>query len=291
MALDDDDMVTSGPGGEGPADGGAPARRAPTTAAPTAALTVAPTRGAGGPLDSGAADGVAGMHDGGGATAGPTVVPTAAPRARSTPVRPTGSPACTTAGPTAAPRVRPTRARAARRACTTAVRTVARTVAPTAARTAGAPTEHGRDRAGAGRVRARTARRCAAASASTRPSSPRGYWATRPLLTRRRPAGVDFGDLLSLAAVDELTVARGLRTPFLRVAKDGKVVEPAPVHPRRRRRRRDRRPGRRRPAGSSCSPTARRWCCRGCTGPGRRWSTSAAGSRPSSATRCRSTRT
>jgi bifunctional lysine-specific demethylase and histidyl-hydroxylase NO66 len=51
-----------------------------------------------------------------------------------------------------------------------------------------------------------------------------GYWAARPLLT---PAAGDFGDLFSLAAVDELTSTRGLRTPFLRVAKDGKVVEPA----------------------------------------------------------------
>jgi len=51
-----------------------------------------------------------------------------------------------------------------------------------------------------------------------------GYWATRPLLT---PAADDFGDLLSLAAVDELTSTRGLRTPFLRVARDGRVVEPA----------------------------------------------------------------
>ncbi|HST65474.1 MAG TPA: cupin domain-containing protein [Mycobacteriales bacterium] len=51
-----------------------------------------------------------------------------------------------------------------------------------------------------------------------------GHWATRPLLT---PAAGDFGDLFSLAAVDELTSTRGLRTPFLRVAKEGKVVEPA----------------------------------------------------------------
>jgi ribosomal protein L16 Arg81 hydroxylase len=48
------------------------------------------------------------------------------------------------------------------------------------------------------------------------------HWASRPLLTA---AAGDFGDLLSLAAVDELLSTRGLRTPFLRVAKDGKVVE------------------------------------------------------------------
>ena len=50
------------------------------------------------------------------------------------------------------------------------------------------------------------------------------YWAQQPLLT---PAAGDFGDLLSPAAVDELISTRGLRTPFLRVAKDGAVVEPA----------------------------------------------------------------
>jgi lysine-specific demethylase/histidyl-hydroxylase NO66 len=50
------------------------------------------------------------------------------------------------------------------------------------------------------------------------------HWGARPLLT----AGAgDFGDLFGLAAVDELTSERGLRTPFLRVAKDGTVIEPA----------------------------------------------------------------
>jgi bifunctional lysine-specific demethylase and histidyl-hydroxylase NO66 len=44
----------------------------------------------------------------------------------------------------------------------------------------------------------------------------------RPLLT---PSAGDYGDLLSLAAVDELISERGLRTPFLRVAKDGSVVD------------------------------------------------------------------
>jgi hypothetical protein len=50
------------------------------------------------------------------------------------------------------------------------------------------------------------------------------HWAVKPLLT---PAADDYGDLLSLAAVDELVSTRGLRTPFLRVAKEGKVVEAA----------------------------------------------------------------
>ncbi|HZB48267.1 MAG TPA: cupin domain-containing protein [Mycobacteriales bacterium] len=36
-----------------------------------------------------------------------------------------------------------------------------------------------------------------------------------------------FDDLLDLGAVDELVSTRGLRTPFLRVAKDGRLVEPS----------------------------------------------------------------
>lgn len=46
-------------------------------------------------------------------------------------------------------------------------------------------------------------------------------WGRAPLLTRR--AG-DFSDLCSAAAVDELISRRGLRTPFLRAAKDGTTL-------------------------------------------------------------------
>ncbi|GAB2609708.1 hypothetical protein GCM10009696_14060 [Kocuria himachalensis] len=46
----------------------------------------------------------------------------------------------------------------------------------------------------------------------------RDVWGREPLLTRR--AG-GFSDLFSAEAVDELISRRGLRTPFLRVAKDG----------------------------------------------------------------------
>lgn len=46
------------------------------------------------------------------------------------------------------------------------------------------------------------------------------YWGRRPL---RGSAG-DVGDLFSAAAVDELISVRGLRTPFLRMAKDGRTV-------------------------------------------------------------------
>nr|WP_280790630.1 cupin domain-containing protein [Blastococcus sp. CT_GayMR20] len=57
------------------------------------------------------------------------------------------------------------------------------------------------------------------------------YWARRPLLNRAQDIesaapGGSFTDLLDLAAVDELLSRRGLRTPFLRIAKDGAVVDP-----------------------------------------------------------------
>ena len=52
------------------------------------------------------------------------------------------------------------------------------------------------------------------------------YWGKAPLLSRAGElAGPDgFADLLSPAAVDELLSRRGLRTPFLRVAQQGKVL-------------------------------------------------------------------
>ncbi|MFF0738889.1 cupin domain-containing protein [Streptomyces sp. NPDC004111] len=49
----------------------------------------------------------------------------------------------------------------------------------------------------------------------------RDVWARTPLLTR---AADDFSDLFSPAAVDELIARRGLRTPFLRVAKNGATL-------------------------------------------------------------------
>jgi hypothetical protein len=55
-------------------------------------------------------------------------------------------------------------------------------------------------------------------------------WSRGPLLSTRGELGavnpVGFDDLFSLDAVDELLSRRGLRTPFIRVAKDG-VVTPA----------------------------------------------------------------
>jgi bifunctional lysine-specific demethylase and histidyl-hydroxylase NO66 len=53
------------------------------------------------------------------------------------------------------------------------------------------------------------------------------HWGRSPLLTRAAELGRDFTDLLSAAAVDELVSRRGLRTPFLRMAKEGSVLPPA----------------------------------------------------------------
>ncbi|WP_343074557.1 cupin domain-containing protein [Nakamurella aerolata] len=54
------------------------------------------------------------------------------------------------------------------------------------------------------------------------------YWATKALLTRARdattPGPAGFHDLFSAAAVDELVSRRGLRAPFLRVAKNGATL-------------------------------------------------------------------
>ncbi len=52
------------------------------------------------------------------------------------------------------------------------------------------------------------------------------WWGQAPLLSRAADLGgpEGFHDLLSTAAVDELLSRRGLRTPFLRVAQQGKVL-------------------------------------------------------------------
>ncbi|MEN3362242.1 MAG: bifunctional lysine-specific demethylase and histidyl-hydroxylase [Mycobacteriales bacterium] len=50
-------------------------------------------------------------------------------------------------------------------------------------------------------------------------------WAARPLLSRAADLPSGFDDLFSLAAVDELLSRRGLRTPFLRIAKNGVVLD------------------------------------------------------------------
>lgn len=47
------------------------------------------------------------------------------------------------------------------------------------------------------------------------------YWSQRPLAARAADLDQDFSDLFDSQAVDELIGRRGLRAPFLRVAKDG----------------------------------------------------------------------
>ena len=48
-----------------------------------------------------------------------------------------------------------------------------------------------------------------------------GYWAQQPLLTRHAEG---FADLLSAADIDELILARGLRSPFFRMVKSGQSL-------------------------------------------------------------------
>ncbi len=50
------------------------------------------------------------------------------------------------------------------------------------------------------------------------------YWGREPLLSRRDELPEAFADLFSNDAVDELVSRRGLRTPFLRVAKNGATL-------------------------------------------------------------------
>ena len=52
-------------------------------------------------------------------------------------------------------------------------------------------------------------------------------WGTRALLATAAELPQPFDDLLDLEAVDEILSRRGLRTPFLRMAKDGVVVDAA----------------------------------------------------------------
>ncbi len=52
----------------------------------------------------------------------------------------------------------------------------------------------------------------------------RDHWGQHALLSRAEQLPSGFGDLLSGDAVDELVSERGLRTPFLRVAKNGTTL-------------------------------------------------------------------
>jgi hypothetical protein len=50
------------------------------------------------------------------------------------------------------------------------------------------------------------------------------HWGRAPLFTPAEELPRAFDDLLDLDQVDELLSRRGLRTPFLRVARDGVVL-------------------------------------------------------------------
>ena len=53
----------------------------------------------------------------------------------------------------------------------------------------------------------------------------REHWGIAPLLSRRDALPRDFDDLLSAHDVDELLAERGVRAPFIRVAREGELVE------------------------------------------------------------------
>ena len=50
------------------------------------------------------------------------------------------------------------------------------------------------------------------------------HWGRAPLLSRSDALPRDFGDLLSAVTVDELLAERGVRAPFIRVAKEGELL-------------------------------------------------------------------
>ncbi len=53
------------------------------------------------------------------------------------------------------------------------------------------------------------------------------HWSRQPLYSPAASTGADFTDLLDESAVDELLSRRGLRTPFIRMANQGKVIPPS----------------------------------------------------------------
>ena len=91
--------------------------------------------------------------------------------------------------------------------------------------------------------------------------------------------------------VDELIAERGVRAPFIRVAKAGDVLARDCYLGSGRVRRRDAGPGRLGEGARPSSPPARRSCCRDCTGCGRRSSTSSEAWSTTSVTPCRPTPT
>ena len=53
------------------------------------------------------------------------------------------------------------------------------------------------------------------------------YWGQQPLLSPAARLPRDFSDLLTPAMVDEIIAERGLRTPFIRMAREGTLVDRA----------------------------------------------------------------
>ncbi|KJV01380.1 MAG: cupin-like domain-containing protein [Rhodococcus sp.] len=51
------------------------------------------------------------------------------------------------------------------------------------------------------------------------------HWGTAPKFTRSAELSGSFEDLMTVDAVDELIAERGVRTPFVRMAKDGRLLE------------------------------------------------------------------
>ena len=126
-------------------------------------------------------------------------------------------PASTTAAPTVAPRGRPTAAQATPRC----------PASTTAARTAG-PTRRGDERRpdDPARDAPTGAPRAGVLVGVARDEFADQHWGHRPLLTpaaERPTAEPVFGP----EAVDELLARRALRTPFLRMAKGGRTLEPS----------------------------------------------------------------
>jgi ribosomal protein L16 Arg81 hydroxylase len=131
-------------------------------------------------------------------TAGPMVARTAGPMVAQT------------AGPTVAQTAGPTVAQTAERTgAQTAERTGAQTVGPTAAQTVAPLAEES--------VLARLI-------AVDRDRFSHQYWGQQPLLSRTADLPGGFTEVLDANAVDELVSQRGLRTPFLRVAKNGTTL-------------------------------------------------------------------
>jgi ribosomal protein L16 Arg81 hydroxylase len=65
--------------------------------------------------------------------------------------------------------------------------------------------------------------RCVSAAAAV---FARDYWGVQPLYSPASRLPADFSDLFSPAAADELLTERALRTPFIRLAKEGTVLPP-----------------------------------------------------------------